>query len=273
MASPNIYSTGIGGSTGDELCSFANLALSGDVWYVSSTSGTDAVSPAGKERVKPLATLAQAHTNAAAGDVIVLLANHTETLTGAQTFNKAGLRVVSEGTGISNMARFTCNGAVVMFDVTAAGVWLGNIYFAASTLAPSPARVRIASTGTLVRNCYFACGVSDTVPSLQYVTGAGQARVEGTTFVSTSASVATQPHSGINVLNAMSELVLSTVVFDGGSSGWSQPYALNVGAAVTRLVSTNMDLLHDSDVTVATGSIYTFHVRNKSGSARLVLTA
>ena len=29
----------------------------------------------------------------------------------------------------------------------------------------------------------------------------------------------------------------------------------------------------DSDTIVATGSIYTIHVRNKSGSARLVLTA
>lgn len=273
MASPNIYEAGIGGTTGDELCSFSNLRLSGDVWYVLNSTGTDAAAPAGKDRIKPLKTLAQAHTNAAAGDVICLLSGHAETLTAAQTFSKAGVRVVSEGGSPANMAHFTCNGAVVMFDITAAGVWLGNIYFVASTTAPTPARVRVASAGTLIRGCYFECGTSDTVPSLQYVTGAGTAAVRNTTFASTSVVVTSQPHSAINVLNAMSDLTLDTVSIDGGASGWSQPFALNVGAAVTRLTATNLDLLNDSDVTVATGSVYTFSLRAKTGSARMVLTA
>lgn len=273
MASPNIYSSGIGGSTGDELCSLTNLAVSGDVWYVLSSTGTDAATPAGKERIKPLATLAQAYTNAAAGDTITFLAGHQETLTGVQTLAKAGLRLVSEGTGLVNSARFTCNGSMVLFDITAAGVWLGNIYFAASTTAPTPSRVRIASAATKIRGCYFACGASDTAPALSYVTGAGTARVEDTTFISTASSLSAQAHSALNVANAMSDLVLDTVVFDGGSTGWSQPFAVNVAAAVTRLTATNIDLLHDSDITVATGSIYTFHIRNKSGSARMVLTA
>lgn len=274
MASPNIYETGAGGTTGDELATFTNLRVSGELWYVNFTTGTDAAAPAGKERIKPLKTLAQAHTNAAAGDTIVLLANHAEILTAAQTFNKAGIRLVSEGAAnTSAAARFTCNGTVVMFDVTAAGVVLGGLYFPASTTAPTPARVRIASVGTVVRGCYFECGASDTVPSLQYVTGAGQALVKSTIFASVAVSPAAQPHSAVNVLNAMSDLTMDTVVFDGGASGWSQPFAFNGAAAVTRLTATTIDLLNDSDATLATGSIYTWHTRSKSGSARLVLAA
>lgn len=273
MASPNIYENGLGGTTGDELCSFPNLRTSGDVWYVQNTTGTDGASPAGKERIKPLKTLAQAHTNAAAGDTICFLSGHAETLTASQTFNKAGLKVVSEGASSATMARFTCNGAVVMFDVTAAGVWFGNLYFVASSTAPSPARVRIASAATLIRGCYFECGTSDTVPALQYATGAGTALIRSTSFVSTAATVTSQPHSAINVNAAMSDLTLDSVTIDGGLSGWSQPFGINVAAAVTRLTATNLDLYGDSDVTVATGSVYTFHIRNKSGSARLVLAA
>lgn len=274
MASPFIYETGVGGSTGDELATLNNLRTSGEIWYVSSLTGVDAVSPQGKERIKPLRTMSQAVTNAAAGDIIVFLSGHSETLTVAQTIAKAGLRLVSEGSaGTANAAHFTCNGAIVLLDITAAGVLVGGLYFVASTVAPSPARVRIASAGTVVRGCYFECGATDTVPALQYVTGAGTALVKSTTFISTATLTTAQPQSALNVLNAMSDLTLDTVTFDGGVTGWSQPFAFNAAAAVTRLTATNVDLLRDSDATVATGSIYTWHTRNKSGSARVVLTA
>jgi hypothetical protein len=272
VASPNIYTSGIGGTTGDELCAFSSLVSSGDVWYVQFTSGVDAASPAGKDRGKPLKTLSQAHTNAAAGDMIVFLGGHAETLTASQVISKAGLRLVSEGSGTSQ-ARFTCGGAVVMLDVTGAGVTLGNLYFPASTVAPTPARTRVSGATSLLRNCYFECGSTDTVPALQYVTGATSATVRGTTFASTATATGVQPHSAINVLNAISDLTLDAVTLDGGVSGWSQPFALNCSAAVTRLAATNLDLLGDSDATVPTGSIYTIAIRARSGSARLVLVA
>lgn len=274
MASPNIFEGGIGGTSGDELATFTNLRTSGDVWYVSSSTGTDAASPAGKDRIKPLRTMSQAVTNSAAGDAIVFLSGHSEALSTAQTISKAGLRLVSEGaTGTPSAARLTCNGAVVLLDITATGVVVAGLYFPASTVAPSPARVRIASGATVVRGCYFECGTLDTVPALQYVTGAGTALVKSTTFASTSTLVTSQPHSAINVLNAISDLTLDTVSFDGGLSGWSNQFAYNGAAAVTRLTATSVDLLRDSDFTQATGSIYTVNIRNKSGSARVVLTA
>ncbi len=272
MASPNNYKTGAGGSTGDTLATASQLDLSGHIWYVHSGTGTDAASPRGRERVRPLATLAQAHTNAAVGDIIDFLSGHAETLTASQIIAKAGLRLVSEGTGTSR-ARFTCNGAVVMFDVTAAGVLLGNLYLPQSTTAPTPARVQIAAVGCDVRGCYFECGANDTVEALRFASGAGQCSIRDTTFISTATSVAAQPESAVAVTAAMSDLTLDNVVFDGGTTGWSNPFTFDAQAAITRLMATNVDLLRDSDMTVATGSVYVVGIRNRSGSARVVLTA
>lgn len=269
MASPNIYDR-TGGSTGAELATREPVSCSGKFWYVDSNTGSDAVSPRGLDRVRPLATLAQAHTNASAGDTIRIFEGHAEALTGAQTFNKAGLHVEGEGTG-AQRPRFTCGGAVAMWDLTAAGVWLENIFFVASTTAPT-ARVRIASAGCKVQNCYFQSGASDTAPALKFVSSAGQARVEGCTFISTATSLAAQPSIGLEVANAMSDLEVRNTIFDGGTVGWSD-FALKGTGAITRLHAIDLSLLNDSDIYLATGSIYRIYVANRSGSARLELTA
>lgn len=272
MASPNVYQTGIGGSSGAELVSVSPLMTSGDIWYVSSTSGSDAAAPRGKERIRPLATLAQAHTNAAANDTIVLLSGHQETLTAAQTFNKAGLLVLGEGLGTTR-PRFTRNGNVNMFDITAAGVRVENIYFVASASASALSRLRFAGANNRCINCYFEHGSNDTGPGLETITGASQVRVTDTTFISTSTDVTAQPESAIKVTNAITDLEVNTCVLNGASSGWSNPYAFNGAGAITRLYGINVDLLGDSDAIFATGTTGVWHVRNRSGSARVVWTA
>jgi hypothetical protein len=180
MASPNLQENGIGGTSGDDLVTLAPLRTSGDIWYVDFTNGTDAASPAGKDRIKPIKTLSQAYTNAAAGDTIVFLSGHAETLTATQTIAKAGLKLISEATG-SNRARFTSNISVaaIMFDITAAGVMLGNLYFVQSTVANATARVRYTSTAGNVRNCYFECGTADTVAALAFGSSSGQCAGHG----------------------------------------------------------------------------------------------
>lgn len=274
MASPNIYASGLGGSTGDELCSFSNLTLSGNVWYLQYSSGTDAASPAGKDRTKPLKTLAQAHTNAAAGDIICCLTGHQETLTGSQTFNKAGIRLVSEGSGTANKAAFTHNGAFDLFSVTAAGVVIGNINFPTNaTAATSNAKVMIQANGVMVRGCYFSLTVTD---GYAVAIGAGtptSCEISNSTFISTSTSAASQPTGAFTAANASTDLRFDNVTVDGGSTGWSGTAAINITAAATRLTMTNVDLLGDSDIATPTGSVYTIHIRNKSGSARLVLAS
>lgn len=269
MASPYVFQSG-GGSLGARLATRKPVYMSGVTWYVSSSNGSDAGGTRGQQRLRPLATLAQAYTNASAGDTIICLAGHAETLTAAQTLGKAGLHLYGEGSG-SSVPQFTCNGAIAMFDVTADGVWIENLKFPQSGTAPT-ARVRIASLGTQVVGCTFESGANDTAPALKYVTGAGKARVVNTTFTSTATSLSSQPSIGLEVANAMSDLELDTVVFSGGSYGWSD-FAFKGTAAITRLVGIDVDLLLDADLYVATGSVYRFHNRNASSSARLDFTA
>lgn len=273
MASPNIWANGVGGTAGAALALVAPLYTSGNIWYVLSTTGSDAASPRGKERIRPLATLAQAVTNAAAGDIIVCLSGHAETLTSQQAFSNADIHVIGEGAG-SNRPKFTRNADIVMFNVTAAGVKFDNLYFPASTLASANSRVKFAGANDRMVGCYFECGTLDNGPSLETVTGASQVSVTGGTyFVSTSTSVASQPDSAIKVTNAITDLELDTVIMDGASSGWANPYAFNGAGAVTRLRATNVDLLGDSDMTFATGTSGHLYVRNRTGSARVVWTA
>lgn len=253
MAAPNTIDPG--GSTGDRLATASTVAIAnaGYVWYVGNSvvgaadaAATGGALDGGRRREKPLLTTAQAITNAATGDIVVFLSGHAETLSGAVTINK-GLTFVSEGTG-SSAARFTCAGAIAMFDVTAANVRFRNLYFPASTAVPT-ARVRIATAGCQVVNCTFECGTNDTARALSFVTGAGNCRVEGSTFRATAAT----PANAIEVVNAMTGLDLQDVTFDAGAFGWTS-YAFQGTAAITSASFMGINLLNGSDLHFATGS-------------------
>lgn len=277
MASPNFYSNGNGGSSGSTLATAAPVLSSGFTWYVSSTAtgAADAATPAGRERIKPLLTLAQAITNASANDTICILSGHTETLTSAQTISTAGLNIIGEGTG-SNRPQFTRNvaGNGHLFDVSGAGVTIDNIYFpATSTTASTGSKVKLSGAAPRILNCYFEASTLDDGSQLETVTGASQVLVYNTTFISTATAPSNQPESGMKVTNALTDLWLDTVVFSGGTSGWANPFAFNGAAAITRLRAINCDLLLDSDVTLATGTVGYWHTRNKTGSARVVWAA
>jgi hypothetical protein len=251
MASLKPFQRGLGASSGHAIVTAASyIALNGNasanVFFVGP-GGTDAAAPAGYRREAPLATLAQAHTNAIAGDTIVLLSGHTEALGSAQTFNKANVTVVSEGTGASR-ARFTCNATINMFDVTAVGVQFLNLYFPASTAVPS-SRIRTAALGTIIEDCQFDSGASDTVFSVNYINGAGYAQIRGTTFT----AVASGATGGVTIDSGatMSGLQLEDVVFDGGSFGWGNN-ALSNSGTLTGIKILNLSLLNNSDAFLGT---------------------
>lgn len=268
MASPNVYN--IGATTGGRWLTRSPVYMSGVVWYVGP-GGADAVSPQGRERAYPLATLAQAYTNASAGDAIVFLANHAETLGSAQTLGKDGLYIASEGSD-STRAQFTCSAGVAMFDVTASYITVENIYFKASTAAPT-ARVRITNAGNQVVGCRFDCGASDTAPGLLLSnSAAAHCRVVNTKFVSTATAAASRPTIGFEASAAVNNLEFDTVTFDGGTYGWSD-YALKGTAAITNFRALDVDFLNGADMILATASSYRFHRRLQSGSVNTVFTA
>lgn len=268
MAAPNLYAAGAGGTTGDRLATSGPVYVvtNGFIWYVGNAisgaadaAATGSALDGGRRREKPLLTISQAITNCADGDVICVLASHAESLSAAVTVNKK-VTIIGEGTGTSR-PRFTCTGTVAMFDVTVANVRLRNLYFPAST-AVATARVRIATAGCHVVDCYFECGASDTNRALSFVTGAGNCRVSGTSFVATAAT----PAVGLEVINAMTGLDLEDVTFDGSSYGWTG-YAFQGTAAVTNLSGIGVDLANQSDYHLATASTGFLQLDDVSGSS------
>lgn len=275
MASPQIYSGGAGGVVGAELATLAPLYTSGNIWYVHHT-GSDAASPRGKERIRPLATIEQAFTNSATYDTVVCLEGHQQSVSAVITTMKQGQRLIGEGSGASR-PRFTRAVNDELFDFAARGIYLDNLYFAAGTVASALPKVKLTqSVGTTwVNNCYFECGGNDTGTGLSVNLSAGT-RITNCNFVSSSTSTSSQPGSGLVLTGGTAQdVVLDNVVFDGGASGWSNPYAMDFSAGAAELYATNIDLLNDSDVFLATGTTGHFHVRNTTPgrSARVVWTA
>lgn len=271
MAAADFYPNGLGGTSGADLATVSPIYTTGDVWYVSSSSGADAVSPRGKDRAKPLATLSQALTNAAAGDTIVLLSGHSESISGAITSSLARINIVGEGTGTSR-PRFTRSADIVMFTFSGAGVTLDNIYFVASSTSSTNSRVKFSAARPAAIRLYFECGSNDAGPALETVTGASQLIMSSVSFVSTSTSSSSQPDHALRFTNAITDVDMNTVIFDGNTSGWANQYALQGTGAVTGLRAINIDLLNDSDVTLATSTSGYMTIRNKSGSAKVKWT-
>lgn len=269
MASPLIYTSGAGGTTGDALVTSSPLWTfnSARVWYVYSGTGVDAASPAGRQREKPLATTAQAFTNAAPGDIICYLAGHVEAIGILGSMGKANIVQVSEGTGTSR-ARFTSNVADVMWEYTGAGCQLRNLYFPASTIAPVGARVQSRAASFLLKDCYFECGALDTVPAFRTAAGSAQFRAQGTTFVAT----ASQPSVGLELTVAVANPEILNCTFDGSSFGFSS-YALNGAAAATGLRGEGNQLLNNADAIFATGTTGYWYPGSSSGSAVFEATA
>ena len=110
-------------------------AQAGSVFWVDSTTGSNGNT--GKTRERPLATLDYAIGKCTAnkGDVIMVMPNHAETVTGVAgiALDVAGITVVGMGSG-NQRPRFLMDGATtVTAAVSAADVTLKNMVFAAGT--------------------------------------------------------------------------------------------------------------------------------------------
>jgi hypothetical protein len=177
----------------------------GAAYYVSSVIGSDA--NAGKSRLYPKATLASAISAATDDDIIVLAADHAETLTSTQDIDHR-LVIVAEGSSSGKpTCKFTNNQDAVMFDITADDVQLRNIWFEEESTANTNPRVRTDMDRTQIIGCYFEADAnSNTDGVLEVNTGASNLIIKNTTFVSTSASGATPPVKAIDITAAMDGL-------------------------------------------------------------------
>ena len=263
------YPNGAGESLGDALITEEPLYSTGSVWYVNSATGTDAASPAGRNRSKPLATLEQAHTNASAGDIIVLMDGHSETLTSALTLSKA---VAIVGAGKSSgkpTVKFTINSSSsYLFNVTGDDVQLKNIWIEENSQANALTKIVVSGDGFRMIGCYVEANDNDDAACLSVHAGNGM-RIESTIFISTSTTTTTQPKSAIEVTLESNDLELKDVTLDGGTVGWSDFYAFDAtDNAINRLKATGVNLLNGSDMDL-TGSTGWLALGTLSGGSRV----
>jgi hypothetical protein len=215
-------------------------------------------------------TTAQAITNASAGDTIQYLEGHSETVSATLTASKAGLHFISEGTAASR-AVITTASAVPIFTISASGVWLENLTLTLTHASANCVLTSGAISGVQHVDCSFSASVAS--PALvswaSVVTGG---RLSGCTFTSAATAVANRPAVGLLMGGACVDTEMASCTFVGGTYGWTD-YAFKATGAQTRFTGIDVDLLQDSDLQFATGSVYKFYRRNSSGSANLEFTA
>lgn len=270
MASIQDYAGGIDANGGSSLITATRLLTSGYVWYLGNASGgVDAASPVGRESQSPLATLAQAVTNAAAGDIIVVLEGHSEALVATQTFAKTGLILAFAGSGTSR-GRFTRAADTTLFDVTAAGVIFLNAWLPESTtlIAAANPKIKVGAASCLIEESQIDCGANDASPGIQLNAGADRCEINDTTIQSTSTSLTARPLSAIKVNAAIADFRAKNLVLDGGTVGWSKPHAFDGTAAITRMLARNLKQLRGSDLILATTTTGNLTPGVSSGSAR-----
>lgn len=268
--SVQFYPNGIGGTApGDSLDLARPLQTTGNVWYVSSLVGIDAATPAGQNREKPLATLAQAVTNALDDDIIVFLPGHTQTLVAVQVLAKR-LTLIGEGTtaGKPAVSFLINNAASSAISMIATNCELRNIYFPPSVQLNTTERVVIGATDCVVKGCYFECGATDNAAALGIVSA--RPRVEDTTFISTATLSTAQPKMAILGAAAIVDFVINNVTVSAGTVGFSNYAAIDVsGFAATRVKWQNMNLLLGSDVAMGAAATGRVNVQLATGGSRV----
>lgn len=264
---------GAGETTGDSLVTNSPLEYSGIIWYVSSLLGTDAVSPKGQNRNAPLATLGQANTNAASGDMIVLMAGHAETLTSTITVSKNLIIVGAGTTGSKPSVKLTNNqasGALLHF--TGAYYELRNVWFPTNTVANDIAMVRsVVTESGLVKGCYFEFDANDDAPGISFG-GGGSHSFRGTTFIVTGTNRADQPFCAVQNAEAVTTPLadFEGTIFDGGVAGFSNFFALDLSInAVTRITAEGVSALNGADLKIPEATNGYLNVGTSTGAARV----
>jgi hypothetical protein len=273
----NFWPNGVGELVGDDLASTTPLYTSGSIWYVLSTTGIDAASPAGKNKEKPLATLNQANTSAVSGDIIVLLTGHTETRTTAITITKS-LTIVGCGTsGGKPSPQLKNNSAAAnLIIINTAGIYveLRNVYFPAQVQSNSATKISNPQGNLRFVGCYFEANVFDTAAVITIPTTGTESTFAfiDSTIISTGVSTTSQPLVGITGSSVTAHVRLDGSTFSDGTYGWSGDAAvtLTMAGATDTVRGVNVSLLLGA--TISLGSARTWvSVATATGGGRVVI--
>ena len=190
-----------------------HVVATGAVHWVDSVTGSDA-NPGSEGQ--PLATLAQAITNATAnnGDIVIIKSGHTQSLSSAVTVNKAGVRIFGIGNG-TDAPTFTVTAAIDGINITADDVEVNNLYFPAGTSATNTARINVDADRARIKNCRFNCGAQDS-NTITITSNGTNCEIDSVTMSVT----ADGPDGGIVVESAVTGLHIFNSSFDGGDYNW-----------------------------------------------------
>lgn len=267
----NIYNNGLGELLGDSLATSKPVQTPGFVWFVNSVGGVDAASPAGRDRQKPLATISQAVTNSAAGDIILLEDGHTEILTSNVAISKQ-LFIVGGGSsaGIPTV-NFTGNAAALtMFTMSAAGSQMRNVRIKQS-LQNNTGSTRFSITAATVRlkGMYIESGAFDQLPAVTIGATPSNTRFNACTFISVATTTATRPVSGLSFLgSAPVDLDLEGCVFSDGTVGYSTA-ACDLSGFATRLSGDNLSALLGADILINASSTGFLNLSTTTNGGRI----
>lgn len=266
------YPNGIGGSApGDSLDLCRPLQTTGNVWYVSSLIGTDAASPAGQNREKPLAGIVQAITNAANGDIVVFLPGHIQQFGVVVVIGKR-LTFIGEGTTSGKPSvTFQANSTATLLNPTVDGIEFRNIYFPPNVQTNTSAKIGPNSNvaDMLIRGCYFEQGATDTGPGLS-VPGS-RFRVENSTFISVATLTSAQPMVAIQGSGTVAGFTMNNSVVSAGTVGFSNYSAVDFTAAtLTSLSVEGLNLLLGADMALPASATGRVNIQLSTGGSRVV---
>lgn len=273
----------LSGGSGDTLVASTPVYGSPLVYYVSSVTGNDANSGISQEG--PKATLGAAYTAAAAGDIIVLAANHDESLTSPVTFAKQ-LTVVGAGSaGGVPTAKLRLNHATnPLLQFTANQCQVRNIYFAENAQLGTGTKVQLAAplVGFRMFGCYFEHGDNDGYDVLALANAAARSvfSFRNCSWVNTQTVYAATGSAAVSLLD-VDDVELTNCLFDGGTAGFgaNNPQsiaglALHVGASSRSpagFFADGVTLLRGADVYVTVSSPEWLSGVTATGAAQVVM--
>lgn len=162
--------------SGLKLPMIGDMLVGGDVFFVDSgadkaNDGNLGVHPTNS----PCATIAGAYAlcTADAGDFIVVMPGHAETLTAVVSLNKAGVTIIGVGNG-DNRPTITVNAAVDGWMVCANDQEIHNLKFlpgSSSTIATRLLKIGGGYGKCLVNNCHFQIAAAEKMYHLVTVKG------------------------------------------------------------------------------------------------------
>jgi hypothetical protein len=235
----------------------AGLATYGNVFYVDSVTGSNSANN-GSSFNNALAGIDTAigFCTANKGDTIIVRQGHTETVTTAIAADIAGIRIIGLGQG-NQRPVITGNGAIDAINVSAAGVVIENLRFAAPGTDDQTADINVAAAGCVIRNTHHIGSTTskNKTDIITLTSAADYALIEGVEMYNTVVDVV----AGISVEGALTGATIRGCVIQGTYST-----SCIMDEATALLLTIKFNTLKN---TKTTGSCMTFTTGNSTGVA------